>query len=186
MRLVTRACACAVCPKAWSFALGCGLKSTSTATSQFRTSIRQASPHAPGLYGNEAHDLVLRFGNDWMVAAPQFMTTSTPSTAAQGNLWMRVPQAKVMYNKNLGEIFLSKRTHGRQRFRRRQCQERASCANPALAEHTCIPLRGPHRRRIQNRRREFSRGHFGIYQKLDFPRSPTSRNRIRCARRFGA
>ncbi len=51
-------------------------------------------------------DLILRFGNDWMVAAPQFMTNFDPFNGwAQGNIWARVPQAKVLYNHHLDSHF---------------------------------------------------------------------------------
>ncbi len=71
------------------------------------TSIRQSQMRMRLAYMEmKRNNLILRFGNDWMVAAPQFATTFEPFNLwAQGNLWMRVPQAKVMYNIGLPKTF---------------------------------------------------------------------------------
>jgi len=71
------------------------------------TSIRQGQMRMRLAYAEmKQGNLVMRFGNDWVVAAPQFMTGFDPFNGwGQGNLWMRTPQAKVLYNKPIGEEF---------------------------------------------------------------------------------
>ncbi|MBU1240736.1 hypothetical protein KKF84_08515, partial [Myxococcota bacterium] len=63
------------------------------------TSVRQAQPRMRLAYGQiKRQDLTIRFGNDWMVAAPQFSSTLDPFNLwGQGNLWMRYPQLKAKY-----------------------------------------------------------------------------------------
>jgi hypothetical protein len=71
------------------------------------TSIRQGEMRMRLAYAEmKRRDLVLRFGNDWMLAAPQFMTNFDPFNGwGQGNLWQRVPQLKVLYNHHLDSDF---------------------------------------------------------------------------------
>ena len=63
------------------------------------TSVRQPQPRMRLAYGQiKRKELTIRFGNDWMVAAPQFASTLQPFNLwGQGNLWMRYPQLKVKY-----------------------------------------------------------------------------------------
>ena len=71
------------------------------------TSIRQGEMRMRLAYAEmKQGNLTLRFGNDWVVAAPQFMTNFDPFNGwGQGNLWMRTPQAKVLYNRPFGDDF---------------------------------------------------------------------------------
>lgn len=64
------------------------------------TSVRQAQPRMRLAYGQiTRQNLTIRFGNDWMVAAPQFASGLDPFNLwGQGNLWMRYPQLKAKYD----------------------------------------------------------------------------------------
>lgn len=141
------------------------------------TSIRQAQPRMRLAYMEMKHkDLVFRFGNDWMVAAPQFMTTFDPFNGwTQGNLWMRVPQAKLMYNKNLGDNFRIETAWMVGNALGGDNPRNTQLRTTGIGEHTCIPL-------LQARigagfkmgESEFSTlGISGSYQKLDFRGSPS-------------
>ncbi len=95
-------------PKAWNFDPTAVIEVDffgnlpNSGTSIVQGQMRMRLAYAEMKQGN----LVLRFGNDWMVAAPQFMTNFDPFNGwAQGNLWARVPQAKMLYNKPFGDNF---------------------------------------------------------------------------------
>jgi hypothetical protein len=65
------------------------------------TSVRQAQPRMRLAYGQlKKGGITIRFGNDWMVAAPQFSSSlESFNLWGQGNLWMRYPQIKATYEK---------------------------------------------------------------------------------------
>jgi len=99
---------CLTGPKAWDFDPSAVIEVDffgnlpNSGTSIVQGELRMRLAYAEMKKGN----LVLRFGNDWIVAAPQFMTNFDPFNGwAQGNLWARVPQAKVLYNHHLDQDF---------------------------------------------------------------------------------
>lgn len=141
------------------------------------TSIRQPQPRMRLAYMEMKRDnLVLRFGNDWMVAAPQFMTTFDPFNGwTQGNLWMRVPQAKLIYNKPLGENFRIETAFMVGNALGGDNAKSTQLRTSGIGERSLIPM-------LQARigagfkigEAEFSTlGVSGSYQKLDFRGSPT-------------
>jgi hypothetical protein len=71
------------------------------------TAIRQAMPRMRLAYAELKNgNTTIRFGNDWMVAAPQFASGLEPFNLwGQGNIWMRYPQINVRHMQNFGKKF---------------------------------------------------------------------------------
>ncbi|PKN45194.1 MAG: hypothetical protein CVU59_09755 [Deltaproteobacteria bacterium HGW-Deltaproteobacteria-17] len=142
------------------------------------TSIRQGQLRMRLAYAEmKQGNLVLRFGNDWMVAAPQFMTTFDPFNGwAQGNLWMRTPQAKMLYNKPFGDDFRLETGFMVGQSLGGDNPKSTQLRNTGIGEASLIPLlqaRLGAGFRIGEDSDFSTLGLSGSYQKLDFRGSPT-------------